>query len=100
MKGRILRSIIRWRKGQKKGISASDEIHFDHGSSTPLPKEAAADGAAAGRFGAGHTEEIYERKIEVRDRAGIRAAQVSTNITSQPVRRSVSRGLEWQLELI
>ena len=73
---------------------ADNKLHFDHGSSAPLPTEA-ADEAAASRFGAGpgHTEEIYERKIEVRDRAGIRAVQVSTNITSQPVSRSVSRGL-------
>ena len=78
---------------KEKDISAGDEIHFDHGSSAPLPTEAAADGAAAGRFGAGHAEEKYERKVEVGDRAGIRAAQVSTNITSQPVSRSVSRGL-------
>ena len=81
-------------KGQREDISVADnELHFDHGSSAPLPTEAAADEAAAGRFGAVHAEEIYERKIEVRDRAGIRAAQVSTNITSQPVSRSVSRGL-------
>ena len=80
-------------KEQREGISVADnELHFDHGSSAPLPTEA-ADEAAASRFGAGHTEEIYERKIEVRDRAGIQAAQVSTNITSQPVSRSVSRGL-------
>ena len=83
------------KRTKRKDISAGDTLHFDHGSSAPLPTEAAADGAAAGRFGAGHTEEKYERKIEVRDRAGIRAAQVSTNITSQPVSRSVSRGLVW-----
>ena len=71
---------------------ADNKLHFDHGSSAPLPTET-ADEAAASRFGAGHAEEKYERKIEVRDRAGIRAAQVSTNITSQPVSRSVSRGL-------
>ena len=51
---------------------AGNELHFDHGSSAPLPTEAAADGAAAGRaaadgaaagrFGAGHTEEKYESK--------------------------------------
>ena len=68
---------------------AGNALHFDHGSSAPLPTETAADEAAAGRFGAGHAEEKYERKIEVGDRAGIRAAQVSTNITSQPVSRSV-----------
>ena len=72
------RLFVRWRKGQRKDISAGDETHFDHGSSAPLPTEAAADVAAAGRFGAGHAEEKYERKIEVGDRAGIRAAQVST----------------------
>ena len=81
-------------KGQREDISVADnKLHFDHGSSAPLPTEAAADEAAAGRFGAGHAEEKYGRKIEVGDRAGIRAAQVSMNITSQPVSRSVSRGL-------
>ena len=69
------------KRTKRKDISAGDGPHFDHGCSAPLPTEAAADGAAAGRFGAGHTEEIYERKIAVRDRAGILAAQVSTNIT-------------------
>ena len=83
IKGRkFVRWIVRW---FDKDISVADnKLHFDHGSSAPLPTEAAADEAAAGRFGAGHTEEIYERKIEVGDRAGIRAAQVSTNIKSQP----------------
>jgi hypothetical protein len=78
--------------GEKDISVADNKIHFDHGSSAPLPTEA-ADEAAAGRFGAGHAEEKYERTVEVRDRAGIRAAQVRTNITSQPVSRSVSRGL-------
>ena len=41
------------------------QLHFDHGSSAPLPTEAAADEAAAGRFGAGRTEEINEK-----DRSG------------------------------
>ena len=54
---------------------ADNKLHFDHGSSAPLPTEAAADGAVAGRFGAGHAEEKCERKVEVGDRAGIRAAQ-------------------------
>ena len=81
---------------KEKDISvAHNELHFDHGSSAPLPTETTADEAAAGGFGAAHAKERYERKIEMGDRAGIRAAQVSTNITSQPVSRSVSRGLVW-----
>ena len=54
--------------GEREYISVADnELHFDHGSSAPLPTETA-------RFGAGHAEEKYERKVEVGDRAGIRAA--------------------------
>ncbi len=76
--------IVRWMDKEKDISVADNKLHFDHGSSAPLPTEA-ADEAAASRFGAGH--------VEVRGRAGIRAARVSTNITSQPVSRSVSRGL-------
>ena len=78
--------MVRWIKGIKDISVAGNALHFDHGSSAPLPTETA-------RFGAGHAEEICERKIEVGDIAGIRAAQVSMNIKSLPVSRPVSRGL-------
>ena len=56
IKGRkFVRWIVRW--FDKDICVADNKLHFDHGSSAPLPTEA-ADEAAASRFGAGHTEDI------------------------------------------